>query len=109
LKPNGKILITVPNTPSLRNRLKFGLFGIFPDNNPEHKYYFDHKRFSEIAAMSGYNIVYYNTKFTNLCLKSEMITHIENFIFFWFSALFKNSGDSIFAIIAPNGEAGIEF
>ena len=41
LNSNGKVLITTPNTPSLRNRLKFGLFGIFPDNNPEHKYYFD--------------------------------------------------------------------
>ena len=103
LKTDGKILITVPNMPSLRNRIKFGLVGIFPDNNPEHKYYFDKRRFYETATKAEYIVFYFDTKFTHLHLKSSIITKIENFILFWFSKLFKYSGDSIFAIIKPTG------
>lgn len=101
LNPNGKILITVPNMPSLRNRLKFGLFGIFPDNNPEHKYLFDRKRFLKIVTKAEYKIIYFETRFTNLYLKTNIITKIENFSLFWFNKLFKYSGDAIFAIISP--------
>jgi hypothetical protein len=50
LKPNGKILITAFLLPSLKNRIKFVLIIIFPDNNPEHKYYFDKKRFYKLAT-----------------------------------------------------------
>lgn len=107
LKPNGRIIITVPNSPSLRSRLKFGLLGIFPDNNPEHKYYFDRRRFCEVVSKSGYNIFYFTTKYTNLYLKTTTITYIENIALFWFSKLFKNSGDSIFAIITPNCETAV--
>ena len=101
LKPNGKILITIPNMPSLRNRLKFGLLGIFPDNNPEHKYYFDKKRFSKIVKKADYEIFHFDTMFTNLYLKSKIITKIENLSLFWFNRFFKFSGDTIFAIIGP--------
>jgi 2-polyprenyl-3-methyl-5-hydroxy-6-metoxy-1,4-benzoquinol methylase len=101
LNPNGKILITVPNMPSLRNRLKFALLGIFPDNNPEHKYYFDRKRFSKIVTKAEYKIIYFETRFTNLYLKTNIITQMENFGLFWFNKLFKYSGDAIFAIISP--------
>jgi len=107
LKPSGKIIITVPNMPSLRNRLKFSLLGIFPDNNPEHKYYFDENRFKKIVSTSGYRILYFTTKFTNLCLKSKFITHFENITLFWFSKFFRNSGDSIIAIIEPINETEV--
>ena len=100
LNPNGKILVTVPNMPSLRNRLKFGLFGIFPDNNAEHKYYFDRKRFLKIVSKAEYKIIYFETKFTNLFLKNNIITKMENLSLFWFNKVFKNSGDTIFAVIS---------
>jgi 2-polyprenyl-3-methyl-5-hydroxy-6-metoxy-1,4-benzoquinol methylase len=101
LNPNGKILVTVPNVPSLRNRLKFGLLGIFPDNNPEHKYHFDRKRFLKIVTKAEYKILFFETKFTNLYLKTNIITKMENVSLFWFNKLFKYSGDAIFAIISP--------
>jgi 2-polyprenyl-3-methyl-5-hydroxy-6-metoxy-1,4-benzoquinol methylase len=101
LKPNGKILITVPNMPSLRNRLKFGLLGVFPDNNPEHKYHFDRKRFFKVVKRAEYRIIYFDTLFTNLYLKSNIITKIENFSLLWFNKLFKHSGDTILSIISP--------
>jgi len=87
--------------PSLRNRLKFGLMGIFPDNNPEHKYHFDKMRFSEIIEQTGFKIDYFDTIFTNLFLGGSLITKIEDLCLCWFSKLFKYSGDTIVAIISP--------
>ena len=104
LKSKGKVVITTPNMPSLRNRLKFGLFGVFPDNNPEHLYYFDYRRFIRVVTDAGYRISDFKTKFTNLILKSAMVSVIENLIFFWFTLLFKKSGDTIFAVILPERE-----
>ena len=101
LNPGGKVLITTPNMPSLRNRLKFGLLGIFPDNNPEHKYYFDFKRFSNVASDAGYEIFSFNSRFTNILLKSKLSAYLENVILFWFAYLFPKSGDTIFAVIGP--------
>ena len=101
LNSKGKILITTPNMPSLRNRLKFGLFGIFPDNNPEHMYYFDYRRFFRVVTDSGYRVSYFKTKFTNLMWKSGPVSVIEDILLFWFTILFKRSGDTIFAIICP--------
>jgi 2-polyprenyl-3-methyl-5-hydroxy-6-metoxy-1,4-benzoquinol methylase len=101
LKKNGKILITTPNMPSVRNRLKFGIFGIFPDNNPQHKYYFDYKRLSEVVSEAGYDILYFKTKFVNIMANSELITKIENILFFGVNKIFKLSGDVIFAVISP--------
>lgn len=105
IKPNGKILITVPNIPSLRNRIKFGLLGIFPDNNPEHKYHFDPMRFSRIIEQTGFRIIHFDTIFTNLFLGGNVITNIENTCLFWFNKLFKNSGDTIVAIICRSEPA----
>ena len=101
LNSNAKILITTPNMPSLRNRLKFALLGIFPDNNPEHKYYFDYKRLSSVISAAGYEIVYFTTNFTNITLKSKMISYFESFLLFWFTLIAPKSGDTIFAVISP--------
>lgn len=101
LNSNGRVLITTPNTPSLRNRLKFGLFGIFPDKNPEHKYYFDHKRLSSVVADAGYDLTHFTTNFTNIIQKSEVISYFDSIFFSWFTFLFPKSGDTIFAIISP--------
>lgn len=102
LKPNGRIFISTPNMPSLRNRLKFGLFGVFPDNNAEHKYYFDYTRISKVIAEAGYELISFKTCFTNLTAKSKSLAMIENILLFWFPCLFKRSGDTIFAVISPN-------
>jgi len=101
LSQNGKILITTPNIPSLRNRLKFGFLGIFPDNNPEHKYYFDYRRLSNVILASKYDSIYFTTKFTNITLKSKMISYFESFFLFWFTLIAPKSGDTIFALISP--------
>jgi 2-polyprenyl-3-methyl-5-hydroxy-6-metoxy-1,4-benzoquinol methylase len=102
LKPGGNIVITVPNMPSLRNRLKFGLLGIFPDNNPEHKFYFDYRRFSKIISDAGFIIDCFTTRFINVVLQTRSLAIIENLVLFWFSYLFPKSGDTIFAVIIPN-------
>jgi 2-polyprenyl-3-methyl-5-hydroxy-6-metoxy-1,4-benzoquinol methylase len=102
LNPNGCIVITVPNMPSLRNRLKFGLFGLFPDNNPEHHYYFDVRRFHHITAEADYEILYQRTRFTNILQKSKFISFFDSALLFWFSLFFSKSGDTLFAIIRPN-------
>jgi SAM-dependent methyltransferase len=104
LKSNGKVMISTPNMPSLRNRLKFGLSGVFPDNNPEHLSYFDYCRFSKVATDAGYRISDFKTRFTNLILKSATVSVIEDLIFFWFTLIFKKSGDTIVAVIYPDPE-----
>lgn len=99
LAPGGLVIITTPNMPSLRNRLQFGLLGVFPDNNPEHKYYFDHRRFKEVADRAGYQIVYFETCFTNIAMKGHFITRVENILLGWFTKFFKNSGDTLCAVL----------
>lgn len=101
LNSEGKVVITTPNMPSLRNRLKFALLGIFPDNNPEHKYYFDYKRFSKVVLKAGYDISYFKTRFASVLNRFRLIAIIERFLLFWFPAIFPKSGDTIFAVIFP--------
>jgi 2-polyprenyl-3-methyl-5-hydroxy-6-metoxy-1,4-benzoquinol methylase len=99
LAPDGLVIITTPNMPSLRNRLQFGLLGIFPDNNPEHKYYFDHRRFKDTVVKAGYHMAYFDTCFTNLVMKGYLITQVENILLGWFTKLFKKSGDTLCAVL----------
>ncbi|HEY3130386.1 MAG TPA: class I SAM-dependent methyltransferase [Acidobacteriota bacterium] len=47
LKVGGKIIVTVPNMVNLRARFKVFFFGQFADHNPQHLYYFTHRRFIE--------------------------------------------------------------
>ena len=101
LNKNGKILITTPNMPSLRNRIKFGILGTFPDNNPEHKYYFDRRRFGQIVKEAGFNLLYFKTKFSHIILTTEKMAKIEKVLFSWVSRVFRSSGDTIFAVISP--------
>ena len=101
LNPSGRVLVTTPNMPSLRNRLTFGLFGVFPDNNPEHKYYFDHRRFKTVVSNARYDLLYFKTSFTNIIHKTKLFSHFESIILSWFTILFPKSGDTIFAIISP--------
>ena len=99
LTRDGRIIITAPNMPSLRNRLQFGLLGVFPDNNPEHKYYLDHRRFKAVAVKAGYDLVYLDTCFTNLLMNGYLITRMENILLGWFAKIFKRSGDTLCAVI----------
>ncbi len=101
LNMGGKVVITTPNMPSLRNRLAFGLLGIFPDNNPEHKYYFDFRRFSNVVSAADYEVLYFRTRFTNIMVKSKLIACVESILLFWFTHLFPKSGDTILAVIGP--------
>ena len=99
---NGRIVLTTPNMPSLRNRIKFGMFGIFPDNNPEHKFYFDYRRFSHTIMFAGFELDYFETKFTNIQNKVKTIAWLEDVLLSsWFPYIFPKSGDTIFAIISP--------
>jgi len=95
-KNGGIVCIT-----SLRNRIKFGLFGMFPDNNPEHRYYFDVRRLYNIVSNAGYEVEKMTTKFTNIIHKGKEFSKLENYMLFWFAKVFKNSGDTIFAVIRP--------
>ncbi len=101
LNPGGRVVITAPNMPSLGNRLKFGLLGVFPDNNPEHTYYFDFRRFSKVVLNADYQILYFSTQFTNVVQKSKLFSYVEHILLFWFTYLFSRSGDTIFAVIRP--------
>lgn len=101
LSAKGRVVITTPNMPSLVSRLKFALLGIFPDNNPEHKYYFDFRRFSRVVSDAGYETLYFDTRFTNIFAKSRPVAYIEHILLFWFSLIFPKSGDTIFAVISP--------
>jgi 2-polyprenyl-3-methyl-5-hydroxy-6-metoxy-1,4-benzoquinol methylase len=99
LKPDGFIVITTPNMPSLRNRLQFGLLGIFPDNNPEHKFYFDRRRFMHVVGSAGFRPCFFETCFTNLVMQGRLLTRLENLLLFWFPKVFRNSGDTLCAVI----------
>jgi 2-polyprenyl-3-methyl-5-hydroxy-6-metoxy-1,4-benzoquinol methylase len=99
LSPGGIVIITTPNMPGLHNRLKFGFLGVFPDNNPEHKYYFDHRRFKYVTTKAGFNIALFETCFTNLLMRGFIATHLENILFGWYSKLFKKSGDILCAVL----------
>jgi hypothetical protein len=96
-----RVVLTTRNMPSLRNRIKFGALGIFPDNNPEHKFYFSDKRFSKVILSAGYELNYFKTKFASLQYISKNIAFIKDILLSsWFTYLFPNSGDTIFAIIS---------
>jgi 2-polyprenyl-3-methyl-5-hydroxy-6-metoxy-1,4-benzoquinol methylase len=102
LNTKGKVVITAPNMPSLRNRIKFGILGIFPDNNPEHKFYFDNERFSKVISSADYEVSHFETKYANMQYSSKIIAYLEDILLSsWFTYLFPNSGDTIFAIITP--------
>ena len=101
LNQEGKVVITAPNMPGLRNRLQFGLLGIFPDNNPEHKYYFDFRRFSKVVSDAGYEICHFSTHFTNILGEFKAVAILESILLFWFTSLFPKSGDIILSVIHP--------
>ena len=100
LNVNARVIITTPNMPSFRNRLKFGLMGIFPDNFPEHKYYFDFRRFKDIISKTNFEIERLDSKFTNIECKSAVMARLEDIFLFWFTWLFPKSGDTIFAVLS---------
>ena len=100
LNVNGKVIITTPNMPSMRNRLKFGIIGTFPDNFSDHKYYFDFRRFKAVISKTNYEILFLNSKFTNIECKSALTAQLEDIFLFWFTWLFPKSGDTIFAILS---------
>lgn len=102
LAPGGKVFITTPNMPSLRNRLKFGLFGVFPDNNPEHLFYFDARRFRKVIDQTPFVIERFETRYTRLVLNQGISESLDNFWLGWFSKCFRRSGDSIFAVLSLN-------
>ena len=100
LNVEAKVIITTPNMPSFRNRLKFGILGIFPDNFREHKYYFDFRRFKDIISRTDFEIVHLKSKFTNIECKSAVMARLEDIFLFWFTRLFPQSGDTIFAVLS---------
>lgn len=99
LAKEGNVVITAPNMPCLSNRLKFGLLGVFPDNNPEHKYYFDRRRFCELIEGTGFKIRYFATRYANFQPFWLPLTIIENVLFGWFPKVFSDSGNTLFAVL----------
>ena len=100
LKPGGRVILTTPNMPSLQNRLKFGLLGRFPDNNREHRYYFDDRRLREVVNQTPFQMVCFETRYTNLQTRFGWLTVLENVCLGWFWRLFRRSGDTIFTVLA---------
>ena len=100
LVENGKMIITTPNMPSLNNRLKFFILGVFPDNNPEHKYYFDNRRFKNVVDETDLMIEWFETRYANLQTSSGLLTSLQNALLGWFPKLFRNSGNTIFAVLS---------
>ena len=105
LNASGSVIITVPNMPSLRNRLKFGFLGIFPDNNPEHKFYFDYYRFKKVSHEAGFKISSWKTSFTDVFYISTFLSLFQKVLLFWFTFLFPKSGDSLIVVISPEKTA----
>jgi 2-polyprenyl-3-methyl-5-hydroxy-6-metoxy-1,4-benzoquinol methylase len=56
-RPGAHFIATTPNMASLRSRLKLLLLGMFPDHNPEHRYYYTRRRFREMLAKSPFEMV----------------------------------------------------
>jgi len=56
-RPGAHFIATTPNMASLRSRLKLLLLGMFPDHNPEHRYYYTRRRFREMLARSPFELV----------------------------------------------------
>ena len=100
LDKDGKIILTTPNMPSLNNRLKFFFLGIFPDNNPEHKFYFDNRRLKEVVNETNFAIEFFETRYANLQNPSIFLTSLENVFLGWIPKLFRESGNTIFAVLS---------
>jgi len=100
LNKEGKIIITTPNMLSLNNRLKFFLLGIFPDNNPEHKFYFDNRRLKEVIDETNFIIKFFETRYANLQIPSVFLISLENVFLGWFPRVFRKSGNTIFAVLS---------
>lgn len=56
LRPQGKIILSVPNLNSLRAKI-FHLFGLTTDPSPEHRYYFNKDSISELVMKAGFRII----------------------------------------------------
>ena len=108
LNEDGKIILTTPNMPSLNNRLKFFFLGVFPDNNPEHKFYFDNHRLKEVIDGTNLIIKFFETRYANLQTSSVFLTSLENVFFGWFPKLFPKSGNTIFAVLSMQTHSGIK-
>ena len=104
LDKDGKIILTTPNMPSLNNRLKFFFLGIFPDNNPEHKFYFDNRRLKEVVDETNFVIEFFETRYANLQNPSIFLTSLENVFLGWVPKLFRQFGNTIFAVLSMQAQ-----
>ena len=100
LRDKGKVILTLPNMPSFRNRLKFFFFGVFPDNYSEHKYYFDYHRLKDVVSKTNFKIESFETRYADLPIKWPRLNIIVSTVLGWFVKLFRKSGDTIFAVLS---------
>ncbi len=100
VKDDGCIVLSTPNMPTVRNRIKFGLFGVFPDNFPQHKAYFDKRRFHEMVDRTGWRIIYFKTRFGKLFENPPAwFARVDRTVMAALNALVGNSGTIIFAVL----------
>ena len=100
LKPEGRLLVSTPNMPTIRNRLKFGIFGVFPDNFLQHRSYFDGRRFREMLDRTAWRIEFFETRFAKMAESPPAFwAIIDRTVMQMLSWLVPGSGSTIISVL----------
>jgi hypothetical protein len=73
--------------------------GIFPDNNPEHLFYFDFRRLRKVVSDSNFVVETMYTRFCNVFQLSFGFCTAQDFLFGWIPRVFPKLGDNIFEVV----------
>jgi len=102
LNEGGLMLLTVPNMPSLKGRLKFSFLGIFPDNDPNHHFYYDEKRLRQILKQTSLSIQCLKIRFFYLFSYFGADSLLRKFLVGVLNRIFSNLGDTIVAVLSKD-------
>jgi 2-polyprenyl-3-methyl-5-hydroxy-6-metoxy-1,4-benzoquinol methylase len=97
-RPGAHFIATTPNMASLRSRLKLLLLGMFPDHNPEHRYYYTVRRFREMLAQSPFELVRARTIVPALFYNLGPFTFLDRAFWGGINAVVGGLGENLLAV-----------
>ncbi len=97
-RPGAHFIATTPNMASLRSRLKLLLLGMFPDHNPEHRYYYTRRRFREMLARSPFEMVRARTIVPTLVNDLGPLTFLDRAFWRGINAIEGGLGENLLVV-----------
>ena len=97
-EPRAHIIATTPNMASLRARLKLSLLGMFPDHNPEHRYFYTCRRFREMVARTRFEVLACRTIVPTLFYNLGPLTRLERGFWSGVNGVLGGLGENLLAL-----------